>query len=159
MQKRSTVYFLLLVIIWLILAPVNLSYGGSWWDDGWSHRQEIDIPIDTNSDIAKYQPIDTRIEFDENCWAKNKTKHSVRVIFQDENKIEELESQIYNLEHIGENQIKSCNIVFLIPEFATGDEQYYIYYDDSEKPSIWNRNIHLLHFPTCSHDIYSDIPP
>ena len=135
MQKRSTVYFLLLITIWLILAPVNLSYEGSWWDDGWSHRQEIDIPIDTNSDIAKYQPIDTRIEFDESCWAKNEDEHSIRICCLNGNSWNELESQIYNLEHIGENQIKSCNIVFLIPEFATGDEQYYIYYDDSEKPS------------------------
>ena len=135
MQKRSTVYFFLLITIWLILVPVNLSYEGSWWNDSWSHRQKIDIPIDTNSDIAKYQPIDTRIEFDESCWAKNEDEHSIRICCLNGNSWNELESQIYNLEHIGENQIKSCNIVFLIPEFATGDEQYYIYYDDSEKPS------------------------
>ena len=135
MKKRSIVYFLLLITLWLILVPVNLSSESSWWNDSWSHRKEIDIPIDTNLDITKYQPIDTRIEFDESCWAKNEDEHSIRICCLNGNGWNELESQIYNLEYIGENQIKSCNIVFLIPEFATGDEKYYIYYDDSEKPS------------------------
>jgi len=70
LQKKSIVYSLLLITVWLILVPVNSSYESLWWNEGWSHRQRIDIPINTNSDIAKYQPIDTRIEFNESCWAK-----------------------------------------------------------------------------------------
>jgi len=136
MQKKSTVYSLLLITVWLILVPVNSSYESLWWDDDWSNRQEIDVPIDTNSVIAKYQPIDTRIEFDENCWAKNEDEHSIRICCLNGNNWNELESQVYNLEHIDENHVKSCNIVFLIPGSATGDERYYVYYDDSEKPNI-----------------------
>ena len=134
MRRKAIVYFILLIVIWSILTPVNLSYESLWWDDGWSYCQEIDIPIDTNSEIAKYQPIDTRIEFDKSCWAKNKDEHSIRICCLNGNSWNELESQIYNLEHIDENHVKSCNIVFLIPEFANGNEQYYVYYDDSEKP-------------------------
>ena len=133
MRKKWIVYFLLLINIWLIFVPVNASYGSLWWDDGWSHRQEIHIPINTNLDVAKYQPIDTRIEFDESCWAKNEKEHSIRICCLNGNNWKELESQIYNLEHIDENHVKSCNIVFLIPGSTNGDERYYVYYDDSEK--------------------------
>ena len=136
MKKRSTFYSLLLIAVLLILVPVNLSYEILWWNDDWSHRQEIYIPIDTNSDIAKYQPIDTRIEFDESCWAKNENKHSVRICCLNGNNWNELDSQIYNLEYIDKSHIKSCSIVFLIPGSATGDERYYVYYDDSEKPNL-----------------------
>ena len=136
LQKKSIVYSLLLITVWLIFVPVNSSYGSLWWNDGWSHRQGIDVPIDTNSDIAKYQPIDTRIEFNESCWAKNEDEHSIRICCLNGNNWNELESQIYNLEHIDESHIKSCNIVFLIPGSATGDERYYVYYDESEKPNL-----------------------
>jgi len=134
MRRNLIVYFILLIAIGSILSPVNFSYEGSWWDDRWSYCQEIDITIDTKSEIAKYQPIDTRIEFDKNCWAKNDGEHSIRICCLIGNSWNELESQIYNLEYIDENHVKSCNIVFLIPDFATGDEQYFVYYDDSEKP-------------------------
>ena len=40
--------------------------------------------------------------------------------------------------------IKRCGIVFLIPEFANGKEQYYIYYDDSEKnPASYTDHISI----------------
>ncbi len=34
-------------------------------------KQEITIPIDTNLPEAKYQPIDIRIKFTEQCYAKD----------------------------------------------------------------------------------------
>ncbi len=105
----------------------------SWWNDNWSYRQELHIPIDTNHEQAKYQPIDTHIEFENICWAQSEKEHSIRVIFQNENNHVELESQIYELNYSDNTHVKSCNLVFLIPEEATGDEHYYIYYDDKEK--------------------------
>ena len=49
----------------IMFLPINSeSYDNSWWDDDWSFNQEIFIPIDTNSEMAKYQPIDIRIEYD-----------------------------------------------------------------------------------------------
>jgi len=46
----------------------------------------------------------------------------------------ELESQIYDLETSTDQYVESCNIVFIIPEIADGSEEYYVYYDDTEKP-------------------------
>ena len=135
MRRNLIVYFILLIALWSILSPVNFSFEGPWWDDRWSYCQEIEITIDTKSEIAKYQPIDTRIEFNKNCWTKNEDEHSIRICCFNGNSWKEIESQIYNLERTDENHVKSCNIVFLIPDFANGDEQYFVYYDDSEKPN------------------------
>jgi len=100
-----------------------------------SYKQEITIPIDTSQDQSKLQPIDIRIIFDNTCWAKNETIHSVRVGYDDGSNINELESQIYDLKKIDELHISECSSVFLIPENANGKEKYYIYYDDSETSS------------------------
>lgn len=136
MQKKSTfISIFLLLLIWSSITPGILSDETIWWNEHWSYRQEIPIPIPTNLEIAKYQPIDLRIEFENPCWAKNSVEHSIRVCCLNKNTWTELESQIYDLNRIGENYITSCNLVFLIPEFADGTERYYIYYDDSEKPS------------------------
>ena len=118
-----------------MLIPVAPSEGEDlWWDENWSFRQEIILPINTDNQHAHYQPIDIRIEFNNSCWAKNEKEHSVRVIFQDGGIIKELESQIYNLNHTDSDHIDACSLVFLIPEEANGKEKYYVYYDDEEKP-------------------------
>ncbi len=106
-----------------------------WWGDEWSYRQEIIIPFDTSTDIAKYQPIDIQIEFENPCWAKNEQEHSIRVLFQLGDAFEELDSQIYSLNYLDETHIQSCGLVFLIPIEANGKEHYYIYYDDTKKTS------------------------
>jgi len=106
-----------------------------WWDDEWSYRQEIVIPFDTRKNIAKYQPLDLKIEFENPCWAKNEHEHSIRVLFQRGDIFEELDSQIYTLNYLDEAHIQSCGLVFLIPMEANGKEQYYIYYDDDIKTS------------------------
>ncbi len=134
-QSKSIVYLILVNLIFLTLLPANSSSNEiSRWDESWSFSQEINIPIDTNADIAKYQPIDFRIEFDQACWAKNEHEHSIRVCCWDGDNWHELESQIYNLNHIDESHIGTCSLVFLIPEYANGKERYFVYYDDSEKP-------------------------
>ena len=95
-------------------------------------KQEITIPIDTSLDEAKFQPIDTRIMFDNSCWAQNETKHSVRVGYEDGSGLTELDSQICDLEHSDNSHITACSLVFLIPEEANGKEKYYVLYDGSE---------------------------
>jgi len=64
---------------------------------------------------------------------RNENQHSIRVVSWDGNNWHELESQIYDLEKSNDNFINSCGLVFLIPEFADGNEKYYVYYSDTEK--------------------------
>ncbi|HEC88657.1 MAG TPA: hypothetical protein ENI52_05015 [Thermoplasmata archaeon] len=65
---------------------------------------EINFP-----DEMKFQPVDIHINFGKPCYAINGKKHSIKVLYNGK----EIESQIYNLEFKGENEISSCNIVFL----------------------------------------------
>ena len=128
-----------IIINFLILSLIPLSSGNSensWWDHNWSFRQEITIPIDTSTSISKFQPIDLKINFNNPCWAKNEKEHSIRVIFQKNGIMKELESQIYDLEKTDDTHISSCSIVFLIPEDADGNEKYYVYYDDKQKDPV-----------------------
>lgn len=132
--KKLSVSLLLVNLIFLLILPVgSLEVDSSTWDNDWSFKQEIVIPIDTSTEIAKHQPIDTRIEFDNLCWAKNEKKHSVRVVFQENRNLKEIESQIYDLNYSDDNHIEACSLVFLIPEDANGNERYYVYYDEHEK--------------------------
>jgi hypothetical protein len=101
-----------------------------------SFKQEITLPIDTSLLQSKYYPVDIKISFDNPCWAKDTTNHSIRIGSCKKNIVTELESQIYNLEFTDENHIKSCKIVFLIPENTDGSERYYIFYDESETTSV-----------------------
>ncbi len=136
MRYRIIVCLVILNFITLMILPLNtIADEQQWWNDGWSFRQEILIPFDTNSAIAIYQPIDIHVEFQNPCWAKDELNHSIRVIYQFENIVEELDSQIYELEYGEKNCLISCNIVFIIPENANGNERYFVYYDNSIKDS------------------------
>ncbi|MCK4421264.1 carboxypeptidase regulatory-like domain-containing protein, partial [candidate division WOR-3 bacterium] len=126
---------LLIILLSSVGVPASSQGESSWWDKNWSFRQEIQLPISTEDSFVKYQPIDIRIKFNDVCWAKNEHEHSVRVVFQDVSNIEEIESQIYDLDYSDNNHITSCSLVFLVPETANGKEKYYVYYDDKEKPS------------------------
>ena len=105
------------------------------WNKGWSYRQEIKLPISTDTPFAKFQPIDIIVEFNDPCWAKDENEHSVRVCCWNGGKWHELESQVYDLKFTKANHITRCGLVFLIPEMANGGERYFVYYDDDEKPS------------------------
>ena len=133
-MKKLVLLILLANVLFLALTPVCISMDDStWWNEDWSFRQNLSVPIDTSSNYAKYQPVDTRIEFENPCWAENEKKHSVRVVFQIDATLMELESQIYDLNYSDDRHIKSCSLVFLIPKEANGNEKYYVYYDDKEK--------------------------
>jgi hypothetical protein len=101
-----------------------------WWNDNWSFRQEIIVPINTSDENSKYQPIDVHIILNQTCWTKSVDEHSLRVIFQVKERFIELESQIYDLEFSESEYLKSCNLVFLIPPEANGNEKYFVYYND-----------------------------
>ena len=134
MHTKIVASLLLANFVLLTLMPTSLpAESVLWWDDDWSYRQKILIPFDTSTDLAKYQPIDIHIEFENRCCAKNEQQHSIRVILHKGDTFKELASQIYKLEYLDETHIQGCGLVYLIPEEANGKEQYYIYYDDSEK--------------------------
>jgi len=135
LRKKFAIYSLILFITLSSTQMVSSKDASDWWNDNWKFRQEIYISIDTTQDEAKFQAVDIPIKFDNLCWTKNETKHSIRVIFQESGNINELESQIYDINHSDGNHIIECSLVFLIPEEANGKEKYYIYYDDDEKPS------------------------
>ena len=62
--RKTIVYALLANLIFLTLAPTIISAESSdWWDETWSFRQDVFIPIDTSSEYSKFQPIDVRVEF------------------------------------------------------------------------------------------------
>ena len=129
---RSIINALLVILILSIFSPAisEVSKAG----DNLPYEQIIDIPIDTSKDEAKFQPIDIHITFNNPCWAVNETYNSIIVGYKDKDGFHELESQIYDLNHIDENHIDACNIVFLIPETADGEEIYIVRYSDSSNP-------------------------
>ena len=136
-RKLGTVYIILILLMSPLLAISVSSEDGSLpiWNSNWSYRQEIKLPISTDSPYAKFQPIDIHIEFNDPCWAKNSKDHSIRICCWDGSLWHELESQIYDLEFTTNNHIKGCWIVFLVPEIAYGEERYFVYYDGNEKSS------------------------
>ena len=137
-KKQSIVYLLILIqiISSLSIPIIQADNNIPSWNKEWSYREEINIPIDTSENSAKFQPIDISFEFKNPCWAKTEEEHSVRICCWDGNKWHELESQIYDLEKTdGSLQIKKCGIVFLIPDFSDGNERYFVYYDENRKES------------------------
>lgn len=147
LRKKHLAYMLILFFLAVSISPSGISgpkdlpYSSNEpsyeWRDDWSYKQEILLPISTDSKAAIYQPIDIKIEFDQKCWAKNSLEHSIRVCCWDGTKWHELESQIYDLNYVNDTDtyIRSCGLVFLIPSFANGKERYYVYYNKEETPS------------------------
>ena len=135
--KKAIVYFILIIQIFSVFS-INIAFANDSipnWNNNWSFREEINIPIFTDDESAIFQPIDILFEFNNPCWAKNEKQNSIRICSWDGKKWHELESQIYDLGKIDDsNLIKRCGIVFLIPEFADGNERYFVYYDENEKP-------------------------
>lgn len=132
MAKSIVLLFLVPLILISIMPYQDGAENEPWWNRSWAYRQEIIVPIDTTVALARFQPVDTTIVFEHPCWAPDEQQSSVRVIMQTNDLQLELESQIYGLNHTDASYISSCNLVFLIPENTTGDEQYYVYYSGSK---------------------------
>ncbi len=140
MPTKKTLVIYSIIIFSLISPALTITVSSAsgpppFWNRSWSYRQEIQIPIPTDNSFAKFQPIDLNIKFKNPSWAIDENQHSIRICCWDGNQWHELESQIYDLKHTDSNHINKCRIVFLIPEIADGNEQYFIYYDESSKPS------------------------
>jgi len=136
---------ILIIFILLSSSIVQIKANGSYVSQDFNnltYRQEIEIPIDTSIDISKFQPIDLKVEFSNACWAIDEKHHSVRVGIDDGSEIFEIESQIYDLEFIDDAHIKSCNLVFIIPDNSNGKEKYIIFYN-SEETEAPNYEDHL----------------
>jgi len=137
-QFQKTIQIVLLIM--LLLSPMipslqtlNISDNPSYnWNDDWCFSQSVQTNIETSSSYAAYQPIDINVEFLNKCWGINESIHSIRVVCWNGSKYNELESQIYNIKFSEENEIISCNVIFLIPSYANGKERYYVYYNDKE---------------------------
>ncbi|MEF8847807.1 MAG: hypothetical protein V5A68_01585, partial [Candidatus Thermoplasmatota archaeon] len=136
-KSKSMILIVILFSSFLTFIPSDImSKEIDWWDENWSYRQQINVPLDTSKEISKKMPIDMNINFENECWAKDPLNHSVRVCVWDGINWVEIESQIYDLKREDEGLINGCNLVFLIPDFTDGEEKYYVYYDDEAKPSI-----------------------
>ena len=134
LKSQTTLRFIIIaLLLFLFISNFPTLADSSHWDADWSYCQEIEIPFDTGLEIAQFQPIDIRVEFQNPCWAKNELENSIRMVCWDGRNWHELESQIYSMEYSKENFLSSCNVVFIIPSFADGTEKYYVYYDDAEK--------------------------
>ncbi len=105
------------------------------WNEDWKYHQKIRLPIKTDTPQAQFQPIDIRLTLKHPCWGINETVHSVRVVCWNTSDWDELDVQLYNIEKSDETTISSCNIVFLIPSYASGEETYFVFYDDQRKKS------------------------
>jgi hypothetical protein len=130
----------LLISILLILFLSNISLNNTSeakeptiWDQNYKFKQELILPISTDNPYAKFQPMDFEINFNNPCWGKTSKENSIRIVVWDQKQWYEIESQIYDISFDSTNIIEKCGVVFLIPEFANGKEQYYVFYDDKEK--------------------------
>jgi hypothetical protein len=124
--QKLLLCFLLIILVFpniSIIAKSGENYNSTDIDN-LTDKQEINIPIDTSNENAKFQPVDISVKFDNPCWAKDETHHSVRVAFDDGSDLNEIESQIYSLEFKDDASISMCNLVFLIPNEANGKEKY-----------------------------------
>ncbi|HVQ00725.1 MAG TPA: hypothetical protein VMT57_04350 [Candidatus Thermoplasmatota archaeon] len=123
--------------------------------DSFPYKQLLAIPIDTSQEGAKDQPVDLRVTFENPCWGTNETLNAVRVGFDDGSGLQEIDSQVYDLEHSDDTHLKACSLVFLIPEEANGKEKYYVVYDSKETdPANYQTHVTL----EDTHYFYEPIP-
>jgi hypothetical protein len=137
-MKNSNLILVYGTILFLVVTSLSLSAlpeedTPPHWKKDWSYQKQLQIPILTNNTHAKYQPIDIHVKFENPCWTINETETSIRICCWDGLEWHELESQIYDLQKTNSETVEECSIVFLIPDFADGTEQYYMYYDDTKK--------------------------
>ena len=137
-MRLFTTVFALTILFQIVLAsaiPLVDAADIDVWDNSWSFHETILLDFNTGEKGLRNQPVDMHVVFSNPCWARDEHNNSIRVVVKHDNKWEELESQVYNLSFVDDCHINACNLVFLIPSFADGNESYYVYYDDEEEPS------------------------
>lgn len=83
------------------------------------HYEKIDLHL---PDEMKFQPVDVQVSFEKFCAGKDEMRHSIRVLYNGR----EIESQIYDIQFKGNDDIGSCNVVFLYQ----GEGEYLVAYGD-----------------------------
>jgi len=137
--NKNTLSLIIIILIFLSIFCVNVKSNSQYLSsdlENLTFKQELMIPIDTSQKEAKFQPIDIKVDFSNPCYAKDETSHSIRIGYENGKDIFEIDSQVYNIEYSDNSYIKSCNIVFLIPEEANGKEKYYVFYDSKEIQNV-----------------------
>jgi hypothetical protein len=83
MSKAKMKYLLIIIILLasIFSNSASSSDGKSVTSDidNFAFKQEIQIPIDTSVERAKFQPIDIKVEFSKTCYAKDEKNNSVRI--------------------------------------------------------------------------------
>ena len=84
LKSQTTLRFIIITLLLFLLIPNFPTLAdSSHWDADWSYSQEIEIPFDTGLQIAQFQPIDIKVEFQNPCWAKNELESSIRIVCWD----------------------------------------------------------------------------
>jgi len=146
MQRISGIVMVYFILVGALLVAVAMSSPTNadelpWWNETYDFRQKITLPSAVISSSQSSIPIDFSMNFSNPCWVKNPGYHSIRIVYQTNDTFQEIESQIYNLNFSEETLIKTCSIVFLLPDDLTGKEIFFVYYDDQEtkKPDYPDR--------------------
>ncbi len=128
---------LLLVVILGVLLGGGLfvSAQNDWWDTRFSSRQLLTVPVSFEEEEAWFQPVDLPVVLSDPCWAKDTRVHSVRVVVQQGSMQRELASQVYGLSFFDDQLLRSCHVVFLIPEGLDASARFFVYYDDGPHPA------------------------
>lgn len=105
-----------------------------WWNQAWSYRQDLTLPLSLSTPGAPGQPIDLRLTPQHPCWTHDETHTSIRVIHTHNGDPTELESEISNLTYTAPDQLASCRLVFLLPTDLSKDDTLAVYYDDHPTP-------------------------
>ena len=117
--KKQVGYILALSCLFTTFIPSTgtAQTSSDWWDDAWSYRMELSLPLGLTSDVA-FQPVDTTVSFPETCWAANEEKHSVRIIMHTNDDMMELPCQLYDLNgsHM-DNHVITASLLEILPEF------------------------------------------
>jgi len=116
MANKAIVTILFLSFLFLSILPMPSGISNDLNEENELFKQEIILSVFLDIELIKQQAIDIKINFSNKCWALNEDDHSIEIFYEENDIIKELESQIYDLDHIDEETIKSCNIVFIIPE-------------------------------------------
>ncbi len=105
-----------------------------WWNQAWSYRQNLTLPLSLSTPGAPGQPIDLRLTLQHPCWTQDETHTSIRVIHTHNGDPTELESEISNFTYTAPDQLASCRLVFLLPTDLSKDDTLAVYYDDHPTP-------------------------
>jgi len=131
-SKKTRSISLLIVLLFNVVTSVSVYSPQVTGQDSGFFQQEIILPFDDNQldESYSYQPIDLFIKFTNPCYAKSETDHSIQVFYEKGVDTVELESQIYQLDQIDEEYIRSCQLVFILPNDVSKNHQFFVQYSD-----------------------------